>query len=138
MIIGQAPPAVTQTVPYDTTLLYEMLSWVGISKEDAQNIFEFEAVSNKFPGFGPKGHLAPSKQDIDNHWKTTLNFKVDIADKILVLGNVAKYEIERLTSSDSMSLQYKKVVYMIHPSKRNHSAIFAGKEKIIEKLKTLL
>ena len=36
LIIGQAPPAVKQTVPYDTTMLYEMFAWVDISKEQAK------------------------------------------------------------------------------------------------------
>ena len=32
LIIGQAPAAVKQEVPYDTTYLYTMLEWIGISK----------------------------------------------------------------------------------------------------------
>lgn len=48
IIIGQAPPAVKQIVPYDTTLLYDMFSWVNISKEQAQELFEFEAMVDFF------------------------------------------------------------------------------------------
>lgn len=36
LIIGQAPPLQKQDVPYDTTMLYEWLSEIGISKEKAQ------------------------------------------------------------------------------------------------------
>lgn len=51
LIIGQAPPAVNQRVPYDTTLLYDIFEWVGIDKEQAQNMFDFDAVYNKFSWF---------------------------------------------------------------------------------------
>jgi len=49
LIIGQAPANQKQTYPYDTTQLYDWLNEIGISKEEAQNLFTFDAVYDKFP-----------------------------------------------------------------------------------------
>src|SRR6476659_1760194 len=89
LVIGQAPPAVKQEVPYDTTMLYDWLKEVGISKEKAQEMFEWEAVSNVFPGFGNGGHKVPSQEDMDNHWEE-LKEKISKAQKVIVLGNVPR------------------------------------------------
>lgn len=134
LIIGQAPPAVKQTVPYDTTMLYDMFSWVGISKEKAQELFDFEAISNKFPGFDEKGgHKKPSKEDCDLHWNTTLGAKVQQSKNIIVLGSPARdYFNERIKNFEQPQTT---VHYIIHPSKRNYSKIMANKEHITEQLK---
>lgn len=136
LIIGQAPPAVKQQYPYDTTLLYEMLSWVGITKERAQDVFEFEAISNKFPGFAEKGgHLKPSKADCLNHWNSTLEAKVISTDKIILLGLVARDWVLSMPKTWSCSTE---IIALIHPSKRNYSKITENKEQIIKNLKSIL
>lgn len=139
LIIGQAPPAVKQEFPYDTTLLYEILSWVGISKEQAQTMFEFEAMSDKFPGFSAKkgaGHLKPSGKDMINHWNTTLQAKVQDAEKIIVLGAVAK---ETLQDYGLNALVVpEQVLFMMHPSTRNTAAIKKNKASIIKQLTDFL
>lgn len=134
LIIGQAPPAVKQAVPYDTTMLYDMLSWVGINKERAQELFDFEAISNKFPGFDDKGgHKKPSKEDCQKHWEETLLHKVLESNRIIVLGNVARDYFNEKTKNFN---QNKTIVFtMLHPSKRNYSKIMAQKEFITNQLK---
>ena len=136
LIIGQAPPAVKQEFPYDTTLLYEMLGWVGISKEQAQDMFEFEAMTDKFPGHGPNGHLKPTLKEMQHHLDTTLNRKIINSDKMIVLGNVAKEALLTLTPYGMRKTD--PVLFLIHPSKRNYSKIMAQKEQITEQLTNLL
>ena len=135
LIIGQAPPAVKQSVPYDTTLLYEMLEWVDITKEDAQNIFEFDAVYGEFPGWENGGHRIPTKLEMDYYWDNVLEEKIQCADKVLILGNVARDYINSKPRTWSCNLDF---VYLIHPSKRNYSRIMESKTHIIKQLKKLL
>lgn len=127
LIIGQAPTDQKQSVPYDTTLLYDILSWVGVSKEQAQSIFDFEAVSNTFPGKDAKGHFKPSQEQMDKHWNETLETKIQLADKVWILGKVAADYIESKNRTWSCNQQLIKTV---HPSKRNYSLIMNNKEAI--------
>lgn len=135
LIIGQAPPAVKQSVPYDTTLLYEMLSWVGITKEESQSIFEFEAVSNIFPGHSISGHNKPSVEQMGEHWEATLKNKVELAEKVWLLGNVARDYFYSKPKTWSCNLE---ILETVHPSKRNHSRIFLNKDKITAQLKNFI
>lgn len=136
LIIGQAPPAVNQRVPYDTTMLYEILSWVNITKEDAQNIFEFDAVYNKFPGKDPLGgHLKPSQEQMDLYWNESLESKVQLADRVILLGNVAKDFINSKPKTWSSNKQF---LELIHPSRLNYNRIIFNKENITNKLKEFL
>jgi uracil-DNA glycosylase len=132
LIIGQAPAKQEQQVPYDTTLLYTMLEWVGISKDKAQDIFEFEAVSNVFPGSNEIGHLKPSKEAMDRHWNETLEMKVQCADKVWLLGNVAKEYFYSKPKTYSCNLE---ILETCHPSKRNYSRIMSDKEKLSSAIK---
>lgn len=133
LVIGQAPPAVNQRVPYDTTMLYEILSWVDITKEEAQNIFEFDAVYNKFPGFNSKGgHLPPSQYQMFSYWVDSLHDKITKYEKIIVLGNVAKDFIKNKLPQD------KNVLFLVHPSKRNYTRIMENKDKITSQLKDFI
>ncbi len=132
LIIGQAPPAVKQEFPYDTTLLYDILGWVGISKEQAQEMFEFEAMTDKFPGHGVNGHLKPSKAEMLRYYFAVLSNKIATAKRVIVLGNVAA---EALIDFGAF-IEYPShhVFYMIHPSKRNYSKIMAQKENLTKTL----
>lgn len=134
LIIGQAPPAVEQEYPYDTTMLYDWFKEVNISKEQAQDMFEFEAVFDKFPGYGENGHLKPTKEQMDSHWKV-LEEKIQLTDKVLLLGNVAKEYF--LSKPKTWSCDIK-VCYLLHPSKRNFAAYQKSKEYILKKLKEFL
>lgn len=136
LIIGQAPPAVTQTVPYDTTLLYEMLSWVDISKEQAQDMFEFEALVDKFPGHENGQHKKPELKDIIKHYIETLESKLSVATKCILLGRMA----ESMFMNTTYEILYPNIEWLAlpHPSKRNYSLIMNKKEKIKSQLKTFL
>ena len=136
LIIGQAPPAVKQKLPYDTTLLYEIFSWVGIDKKKSKILFEFESMTDVFPGFGKNGHLKPSKDVMKKHYDQTLKNKIIKARKILVLGNVAK---DALRENGIFSLKKEKdVLFLIHPSKRNYSKIMIKKKAIIKLLNNFI
>ena len=137
LIIGQAPPAVKQTLPYDTTLLYDMLEWAGISKAVAQEIFEFEALIDKFPGFVDGGHRVPSIEEINNHYKNVLADKIKAADKILVLGRVAETYLTH-TVSYLDSYPDKRFLFLIHPSRRNYDRIMEQKDYITTQLKSFI
>jgi len=135
LIIGQAPPSVNQRVPYDTTMLYEMLEWVDITKEDAQNIFEFDAVYNKFPGWEDGKHRIPTKLEMEWYWEQELEEKVQLADKIILLGNVARDFINSKPKTWSCNTEF---LELIHPSRLNYNRIIQDKENIIQKLKEFI
>lgn len=132
LIIGQAPPAVKQTVPYDTTMFYDWLEEIGISKEESLYIFEFEAVYNKFPGYDNNdNHLLPTKNQMEEYWDSTLKYKVEKCKYILCLGNCSKDFIK------SKNID-KPIEFLIHPSKRNYGIYIKNKELILNKLKNII
>ena len=134
LVIGQAPPAVAQSLPYDTTMLYEWLEEVGVNIHQAQSMFEWEAVSDKFPGFKMGGgHLMPSAEDMERHWENTLKTKVKCSDKVWILGGVAA---EFLTSKDEVL--EKRTLYTMHPSRRNRSMYKDRKESLINDIRNFL
>lgn len=134
LIIGQAPASQSQKYPYDTTQLYDWLQEVGVSKEEAQDLFIFDAVYDKFPGFDVKGgHLKPTKIQMDDYWERELRDKVWMASKILLLGNVARDYIH-----SKINVRNKKVYCLIHPSSRNIGIYRQNKEKILSVLKEIV
>jgi uracil-DNA glycosylase len=136
LVIGQALPAVDQAYPYSTTMLYEILSWVGISVEQAQKIFAFDAVYNAFPGYDNKGnHHKPTQKQMEQYWKESLETKVQLADKVILLGNVSKEFFYSQPKTWSCNLE---ILELIHPSRLNYNRIINSKTKITEKLKNFL
>lgn len=136
LIIGQALPAVKQDLPYDTTMLYDWLSECGISKQDAQKIFDFDAVFGSFTGFDANGgHLKPTHEQMDSHWDAVLETKVQLADKIWVLGNVPRDYIATKEKTWSCNSEW---LYTIHPSKRNWNLYLKDKDQIINKIKSFV
>lgn len=137
LIIGQALPAVKQHVPYDTTMLYDMLGWVGINITKAQELFEFDAVYDKFPGFDEKGgHLKPSLEQFEDYWERSLKSKFLEAKKVLVLGKVAEsYLFLKCQPNGDL---WNKICVLPHPSRRNHKLIMERKQSIIEDLNYFL
>lgn len=134
LVIGQAPPAVDQKVPYDTTMIYNWLEEIGISKEEAQDIFEWEAVYDKFPGYDKKGsHNVPTQEEMEYHWENSLKEKVMKYNKIWILGNTARNFIEDKTIGKDI-MQGKIVHFSIHPSIRNRSLFNKNKYSIIKDL----
>lgn len=133
LIIGQAPPAVKQEYPYDTTLLYSMFEWIGVNKLEAQNLFEFEALVDKFPGRSlTGGHLSPKKSEMIEYYQKKLKTKILIANKIILLGNPARDFLQPTINSYSINGRY---LFLPHPSKRNYNLIMINKKKIINLLK---
>jgi len=126
LIIGQAPPFVKQQFPYDTTMLYSWLNELGIDKEGAQLIFDFDAVYDQFPGFsGNGGHLKPSLIQMNDYWDRSLRFKVLKCSAIICLGACAKDFIIQKSVD-------KPIAYLLHPSKRNYSIYQKNKQFIIK------
>lgn len=132
LIIGQAPPLQKQILPYDTTMLYNWFNELGISKEEALNIFMFDAVYDKFPGISKNGgHLKPNNEQMNDYWQRGLKEKVYNAKSILVLGACAREFL--LTKNIN-----KKIAYIIHPSKRNYSLYLKNKETILNTISELI
>lgn len=134
LIIGQAPAAVVQKVPYDTTMLYDWLEEVDITKNQAQEMFIFDAVYNKFPGRGVNGHNKPTEAQMNEYWPV-LELKIQAADKVWLVGNVAQ---EWFHSKDKTWSCNLKVLETMHPSKFNLTRYREQKEDFIKKLKQFI
>lgn len=131
LIIGQAPPIQKQEFPYDTTMFYDWLAECGISKERAQDIFEFEAISGHLRGVNKNGgHLKPLKSDMDKHWDEVLLPKLMNSEKVVLLGNASRDYF-----NTKNFIPHLKAYEIIHPSKRNVSLFRKNKNDIIITLK---
>jgi uracil-DNA glycosylase len=132
LIIGQAPPANKQLIPYDSTMLYEWLEMIGVSKNDALDIFYFDAVYDKFPGYNSNGgHLKPTEKQMDDYWDRELRLRVNDCKAILVLGACARDYLK------SKNID-KPISFTIHPSKRNYSLYLKNKDSILNKIRNLI
>lgn len=139
LLIGQAPPLQKQEIPYDTTMLYDWLSQINITKEKALEIFDFESMTDKPPKISENGsHLPPSKKEMLDYWKRVLLDKVELSDKIILLGACPRKFFEK----DSFFKRYDnkkfKVLTLIHPSKRNYKMYKDNKELILSLLKNII
>lgn len=137
LIIGQAPSNKVQAFPYDSTLLYHWLAECGITIEKAQEMFDFEAVYNKFPGYNDngKGHKKPTREQMDSHWNETLEEKVQMAEKVLLLGKVAQEYFWSKPKTWSCNLE---ILELMHPSRLNYNLYIKNRETILIKLKSFL
>lgn len=134
LIIGQAPSNQAQKYPYDTTQLYDWLQEVGIGKEEAQGLFIFDAVYDKFPGFDSKGgHLKPTREQMDEYWERELGNKILTSSKILLLGNVARDYVHSRIEGKNIE-----VYSLIHPSTRNIGLYNKTKDSVLSTLKNIL
>lgn len=132
LVIGQAPARKEQKVPYDTTMFYIMLEWCGITKEQAQDMFEFDALTDKFPGVVNGNHNKPAQAVVDAYYELVLQNKINMHEKIILLGKQAQlYLVDKIPGD-------KKIVFLIHPSRRNYNKIMSEKENIILRLKSIL
>lgn len=117
LIIGQAPPAVKQSLPYDTTMLYDWLQEIGVSKTQAQELFEFDAVYDLFPGYDTNGsHKKPTYLQFIEYYNRELGDKIKQAHKIWCVGNTAHEYIVHKLMKENIE---KSILKTIHPSKRN-------------------
>lgn len=138
LIIGQAPPSpkTYQDVPYSTTMLYDWLAECSIDKIEAQEMFEFEAMVSQFPGFSSNGHAKPTQNDMMRHWLAKLADKVNLAEKVILLGNVPRDFL--MDSTVWFEEDPHKFLCLLHPSKRNYDRYIQNKEQIINSLKEFL
>lgn len=131
LIIGQAPPLKEQAVPYDSTMLYDWFDSVGVSKKSAADMFDFDAISNEFPGLTKNNqHKKPSKESVRRHYENCLKTKIELSAKIIILGNVAKEFLPPITD--------KPVLFLMHPSRRNYHKYTLVKDQLLIALKTFL
>lgn len=133
LIIGQASPAVKQGVPYDSTMLYEWFNELGISKEKAQELFDFDAVYDKFPGRDGGGHKKPTEAQMEDYWQRSLKDKVLSHNKILIFGNVAHDFL-----MNKKEIENRWVAKTIHPSRLNFNLYNKNKNQILNTIKSLL
>lgn len=132
LIIGQAPPAVNQSLPYDTTMFYDWLNEIGIGKNEAQTMFDFDAIYDKFPGYNSNGgHLKPNEKQMEDYWNRELKSKVEKCKSILVLGSCSR-DFIKTKSID------KPMAFIIHPSKRNYSLYLNNQNNILNEIKNLI
>jgi hypothetical protein len=136
IIIGQAPPSPRQhqDVPYSSTMLYEWLEECGISKQEAQEIFEFDAVYDKFPGakYGG-GHEVPTYEQMEDYWNRSLQKKLSQFNKVIIFGAVPK---TFLLSKNA--LLGKNVIYIMHPSRMNSTRYNRNKDSVLIPLKEFI
>lgn len=132
LIIGQAPPLQKQELPYDTTMLYDWLNEVGVSKEKAQKIFDFEAMTDKPPRIGANGsHLKPTKKEMDDYYRRVLHSKCLNADSIILVGKCSMEYFGFNNFYESKEINGKTYSTLIHPSKRNLDRYRKNKQRLI-------
>ena len=132
LIIGQAPPLQKQTIPYDTTMLYDWLSEIGISKKEAVEMFDFEAMTDKPPRIGSNGvHLKPSKIEMDDYYRRVLHAKCLKADSIILVGKCSMNYFGFDDFYKTVEIKDKRYTTIIHPSKRNHSRYMSNRDKVL-------
>jgi len=137
LIIGQALPAKEQKLPYDSTLLYDMLSEIGIDKNSAQEVFIFDALSDKFLGKSKSGgHSIPKSKDIEEHFPSLYN-KASVYKKVICFGRKSVKEWAR---GDFYSITPSRfgeditILSLPHPSRRNYVLLKNNWEQIIRLL----
>lgn len=135
LIIAQAPPLKGQSKPMDSTLLGMWLNDAGFSFDNLEDIFEFEAVYNEFPGKTASGsHKAPTRAQMDTYWPT-LREKVLKAKKIWLMGKTAHDYV--FTEKNRVIGVGRQVISTLHPSRRNLHKYRQDKEAIIKTIQYL-
>jgi len=116
--------------------MYEWLNEIGIDEKQAQDMFEWEALYDKFPGYNWKGdHNVPSKRQCDEYWEKALKDKVKNADKVWLLGKAAH---DYFFSKNEQWSDKMEVLATIHPSTRNRALYRKDKERFLEYLKNFI
>lgn len=139
LIIGQAPPLQRQEIAYDTTMLYEWLSEIGIDKIPAQEMFDFEAMTDKPPKTSKSGsHIPPSREEMDDYMDRVLLDKITNSEKIILLGACPRNYFKRKKFFKRYDNDKFKVLSLIHPSKRNYKMYNDNKELLLSLLKNII
>jgi uracil-DNA glycosylase len=128
VIIGQALPAKEQTLPYDSTMLYDWLAECGVCKQQAQEMFIFTSIGGELRGVKNGSHLLPLKQQKDTQYTDVVLPLILENKKCILLGNVAQeYVLDRKLKG----IQY---LSLLHPSKRNYHRYTQNKIQILKEL----
>lgn len=139
LVIAQAPPSPTviQKYPMDTTMWPEWLKECNITLEQAQEMFEFEAMTDKFPGHGKSGHKVPGIEEMQTYYTQVLLRKIREFDRVILLGNVPKdfFNTYHTVLNDKPKTA---ILCLIHPSRRNYDRYMQNKEQIINSLKEFI
>lgn len=138
LIIGQAPPIQKQTIPYDSTMLYEWLAEVGVTQEAAQEMFDFEAMTDKIPKTTSSGHVPPSEEEMKDYYSRVLLDKIHNSDKVILVGASPRNFFKKKEFFKRYDNDRVKVLTLIHPSKRNFKMYYDNKEKLLSLLKTFI
>lgn len=67
LIIGQAPAEKNYDLPFGRTRLFQWFTNIGITKEDALSLFDFDALVPSFPGKKNGKHVIPTEVEIKNN-----------------------------------------------------------------------
>lgn len=133
LVVGQAPPLAKQFIPYDTTMLYDWFSEIGISRAKAYEMFDFDAVCDTFPGLTKSGgHKPPTVKMMNEHWERRLRDIVLSYSKIILLGKSAQ---KYIGSKNIIKQRGISTLNLLHPSKRNYYAFSLDKDSILKSLK---
>lgn len=114
-----------------------MLAEIGVNKEQAVAIFDFDALSDKFLGKNKNGgHNVPKSEDIECHFPS-LYMKADKYKKVICFGRKAVNEWARgdfYSTSPSRFGEDIKVLSLPHPSRRNYMLLKNNWEQIVRLL----
>lgn len=132
LIIGQAPPLQKQLVPYDTTMLYDWFKEIGISKEKAQDLFDFEAMTDKPPLVVNGSHKPPTRSEMDDYFDRVLEDKIMNSRTVILLGRCPIDYFNLGGFYQILNNQGRYFVTLIHPSKRNTYLYNKNKDRILE------
>lgn len=131
LLIGQAPPIKPQDIPYDSTMLYDWLKEIGVSKEEAQLIFEFEAMTDKIPKVVKGNQKPPSIFEMKDYYHRVLLDKIYNSDIVILLGKSPMKFFDQDEFFVDIMTGKKRFFTMIHPSKRNITLYRNNKEKVL-------
>jgi uracil-DNA glycosylase len=92
ILIGQAPPEKAQEYPFKSTRLYKWFENYGVSKDKLINFSIFTALIDYFPGKDKKGHLIPTKEQIEES-KPRLLSLINDQLTIVPIGKLAIMEV---------------------------------------------
>lgn len=101
--IGQAPPRIPQSIPFERTRLWEWLSWIGISQEQALREFAFTAMAKDYPGSRNGAQLPPTPIAMAEH----LPFIMDLikTEKLRVIVPVGTVALRAVMADRQMRLE---------------------------------
>lgn len=130
LIIGQAPPEKNYQIPFSGTRLYHWFMTIGITKDEAITLFDFDALANNFLGKKNNKHIIPNEFEINQHIPSLIK-KINEGDfkAIIPVGKLAiqytlniKPDLEKVIGREFYESTFNKkakstlVIPLPHPS----------------------